>query len=170
MLDHWKSEEFSKFILVAPVVLRELVPQKAYECICILTKVYHLIFSERMCIQGWTQEHCQYLRLLLWRHAIMYEELYGLSACIENVEYSLHMPDDILRHPTLDNYWCYLYERQVRYYKRQTTNKSLCKTYADHAQQLYFVNTYLQMNSSTCDASNYRATHPSVCKDSFGCR
>ena len=39
----------------------------------------------------------------------MYEELYGLSACTENVEYSLHMPDDIVRHSTLDNYWCYLY-------------------------------------------------------------
>jgi len=43
MLGHWKSEEFSKFILVATVVLHELVPQKAYECICLLTKVYHLI-------------------------------------------------------------------------------------------------------------------------------
>jgi len=39
----------------------------------------------------------------------MYEELYGLSACTENVEYSLHMPDDIVCHSTLDNYWCYLY-------------------------------------------------------------
>ena len=47
MLGHWKSEEFSEFILVAPVVLLELVPQKAYECICLLTKIYHLIFSER---------------------------------------------------------------------------------------------------------------------------
>lgn len=102
-------------------------------------------FSERMRIQGWTQEHREYLWLLRWRHAIMHEELYGLSACTENVEYSLHMPDDIVRHSTLDNYWCFLYERQVRYYKHQTTNnKSLCKTYADRAQQLYFVNTYLQ--------------------------
>ena len=160
MLGHWKSEEFSKFILVAPVVLRELVPQKAYECIYLLTKVYHLIFFKRMRIQGWTLEHREYLRLLWWRHAIMYEELHGLSACTENVEYSLHLPDDIVRHSTLDNYWCSLYERQVCYYKRQTTNnKSLCKTYADHAQQLYFVNTYLQKNSSTCDASKYTIDH-----------
>ena len=156
MLGHWKSEEFSKFILVAPVVLRELIPKKAYECMCLLTEVYHLIFSERMRIQGWTREHCEYLRHLLWRHAVMYEELYGLSACTENVEYSLHMPDDIIRHSTLDNYWCYLYERQVRYYKRQTTNnKSLCKTYTDRAQQLCFVNAYLQANSSICESSKY---------------
>jgi len=39
----------------------------------------------------------------------MYEELYGYSACTENVKYSLHMPDDIVRPSTLDNYWCYLY-------------------------------------------------------------
>jgi len=61
-----------------------------------------------MHIQGCTQEHCEYLPLL-WQHAVMYEGLYGLSACTENVEYSLHMPDDIVRHSTLDNYWCYLY-------------------------------------------------------------
>ena len=35
MLGRWKSEEFSKFILVAPVVLRELVPQKAYPSGCV---------------------------------------------------------------------------------------------------------------------------------------
>ena len=38
MLGHWKSEEFSNFILVAPVVLREPVPQKPYESICIHCK------------------------------------------------------------------------------------------------------------------------------------
>ena len=51
--------------------------------------------------------------------------------------------------PCMDNYWCSLFVRQVCYYKRQTTNKSLCKAH-DSAQQLYFVNTYLQGNSSIC--------------------
>jgi len=158
MLGHWKSEEFSKFILVAPVVLCELIPKKAYKCMCLLMEVYHLIFSELLRIQGWTLEHCEYLCNLLWWYAVMYKELYGLSACTENVEYSLHMPDDIVRHSTLDNYWCYLllYEHQVHYYKCQTTNnKSLCKTYTDRVQQLHFVNAYLQANSSICESSKY---------------
>ena len=29
-LGHWKSEEFTKFILVAPVVLRDLIPRECY--------------------------------------------------------------------------------------------------------------------------------------------
>ena len=136
-LGHWKSEEFGEFILVAPVVLRGLLPQKSYDCFCLLSEIHQLVFSEPMRLQGWSPEHCEYLRHLLWRHAILYEEFYGLSACTENVEYTLHMPEDIVRHSTPDNYWCYLYERQVRYYKRQTTNmKSLCKTFADRAKQL----------------------------------
>ena len=84
----------------------------------------------------WKSEFC---------NAIIYEELYGLAACTVNVEYSLHMPEDVQRHSTPDNYWCFMYERLVRYYKRQTTNmKALCKTFADRASQLHFTNTYLE--------------------------
>ena len=74
-LGHWKSEEFSKFILVAPVVLRELIPRRCYECFC-LHEIYQLIVCELMHIFGWSTDHCTYLEHLLWKHAIMYEELY----------------------------------------------------------------------------------------------
>ena len=144
-LGHWKSEEFSKFILVAPVVLRELIPRRCYDCFCLLHEIYLLIFCEPMRIFGWSTDHCTYYEHLLWKHAIMYEELYGLAACIENVEYSLHMPEDVQQHSSPDNYWCFMYERLVCYYKRQTTNmKTLCKTFADRASQLHFTNTYLE--------------------------
>ena len=66
------------------------------------------------------------------------------------------MPEDVNRHSTLDNYWCYLYERQVKYYKQQTSNmKSLCKTFADRACQLQFVKTFL----STHPCPLEEATH-----------
>ena len=71
----------------------------------------------------------------------MYERLYVLSACTESVEYSHHLPDDLHRHSTPDNYWCYLYEQLVRHYKQQTTNqKQLCKTYSEC--QLQFIRDY----------------------------
>ena len=88
-LGHWKSEEFPKFILVAPV-LRELIPRRCYDCFCLLHEIYLLIFCEPMCIFGWSTDHCTYFEHLLWKHAIMYNELYGLAACTENVEYSSH--------------------------------------------------------------------------------
>ena len=81
-------------------------------------------------------------------HAITFEERYGLSARTENFEYFLHMTEDVNQHSLLDNYWCYLYERQVKYYKQQSSNmKSLCKTFADRAKQLHFTDTFLSTNS-----------------------
>ena len=114
------------------------------------------MFSKRLRIEGWNEDHRAYFKQLLWSHAILYEELYSIKACTENVEYSLHMPEDVNRHSTLDNYWCYLYERQVKYYKQQTANmKSLCKTFADRAYQLQFVKTFL----STHPCPPEEATH-----------
>ena len=134
-LSHWKAEEFSKFILVAPVMLRNLIPKKCYDCFCLLKVIYDLVYSKRLRIEGWQTEHHDYFKKLLWLHAILFEELYGLSACTKNLEYSLHMTEDIHRHSLLDNYWCYLYERQVKYYKQQSSNmKLLCKTFADRAK------------------------------------
>ena len=155
-LGHWKSEEFAKFILVAPVVLRDLIPRECYKCFCLLHNIYQLVFCEPMRVLGWSNDHCIYLESLLWKHAIMYEEIYGLAACTENVEYSLHMPEDVQRHSTPDNYWCFMYERLVRYYKRQTTNmKVLCKTFADRANQLHFVNTYLDAHITSTPTTNF---------------
>ena len=93
--------------------------------------IHTLVYSRRLRIQGWTKDDCSLFKKLLWCHAIQYEELYGLKACCENVEYSIHMPEDIQRHSLQDNYWCYLYERLVKYYKQQTSNMPfLCKTFA----------------------------------------
>lgn len=152
-LGHWKAEEFSKFVVIAPVILRGIIPRRSYECFCLLTEIHKLVFSKSLRVQGWCEEHRTYFKQLLWSHAILYEELYGIGACSENVEYSLHMPEDVDRHSTMDNYWCYLYERQVKYYKQQTSNmKSLCKTFADRASQLHFVTTF-------------QATHPSALQE-----
>ena len=152
-LSYWKAEEFSKFILVAPVVLRKLIPRKAYDCFCLLKDISDLVYSRRLQIQGWHPEHHVYFKKLLWKHAILFEELYGLSACTENLEYSLHMTEDVKRHSLLDNYWCYLYERQVKYYKQQASNmKSLCKTFADRANQLLFTSTFLSTTTDSNEA------------------
>lgn len=63
------------------------------------------------------------------------------------------MAEDIQRHSTLDNYWCFVFERLVRVYKQQTTNmRFLCKTFADRAQQLHCilqVFTWKHANSTT---------------------
>ena len=155
-LGGWTAEDLAKFITVAPFILRGLIPKLAYESMCLLNQIYTLVFSKRLRIQGWLNYHTDMLRNLLWRHAIIYEELYGLSACTENVEYSLHMTEDIQRHGPLDNYWCFMYERKVKYYKQQTTNmKSMCKTFADREAQLHFTGVFLSTNCLPSDTQKF---------------
>ena len=140
----------SKFIVVAPFVLRELIPRKAYDSFCLLKDMYCLVYSKQLRIEGWHPEHHEYFKKLFWKHAILFEEVYGLSSCTENLEYSLHMPEDVKRHSLLDNYWCYLYERQVKYYKQQTSNmKCLCKSFADRANLLHFTSVLLSTHEMT---------------------
>jgi len=43
-LGYWKSEEFSRFAEVAPVVLHSIVPKKAYDCFYLLHQIHKLIF------------------------------------------------------------------------------------------------------------------------------
>ena len=43
---------------------------------------------------------------------------------------------------------CFVCECLVKFYKQQTTNtKSLCKTFADRAQQLQFVDLYIETHT-----------------------
>ena len=44
-LGHWKAEEFSKFVQVAPAILHGLIPRKAFKCFCLLTELNALVFS-----------------------------------------------------------------------------------------------------------------------------
>ena len=104
-----KSQAIGKLknFLVAPFVLRELIPRKAYDCFCLLKDIYSLVYSKQLRIEWWHQEHHEYFRKVLWKHAILFEEIYGLASCTENLEYSLHTTEDVKRHSLLDNYWCF---------------------------------------------------------------
>ena len=96
-------------------------------------------------VKGWQEEDLSVLEGLLWLHAIKCEECYGIKHCSENLEYSFHLSSDIRCHSSSDNYWCFVYERLVQFYKLQSTNqKTLCKTFADRTAQLYFVEYFLE--------------------------
>ena len=148
-LGHWKTKEFMKFIKVAPYVLHTVAPKDRYYSFYLLHRICQLLLSMVMRVEGWRKEDIDLLNKLLWLHAIQFEQCYGVACCSENLEYSLHLPSDIYRHSSPDNYWCFVYERLVRFYKLQTTNqKTLCKTFADRANQLRFVTSFLELQSS----------------------
>ena len=87
----WTAAGFTKFILVGPFILQGLIPDKAYESISLLSKPYNMKCSSQLRIQGWSNTNVDTLKSILWKHAIPYEEYYGLLACTENVENYLHM-------------------------------------------------------------------------------
>ena len=140
-----KDEEFSKFIQVALVVLCGLY-LKAYTCFCFLSEKHNLVFSKRLWIEGWNEDHCTYFKPLLSSHAILYEELYSIKAWTENVEYSLHMPEDVNRHSTMDNYWCYLYEQ-------------LCTLPPPRRPRWQYPATCTQCGYTTCTRAVFASNH-----------
>lgn len=54
---------------------------------------------------------------LVWVYVIVVEEFYGLYICIENLEYLIYLCEDVKCYFSLDNYFCELYERVIRFYK-----------------------------------------------------
>lgn len=42
-LGHWKAEEYNKFSLVAPFVLRNLIPKSVYECFILLSDMRSMV-------------------------------------------------------------------------------------------------------------------------------
>ena len=65
-------------------------------------------FSSR--IRGWSKNNIEILHKLLWKHAILVENLYGIECCSPNLVNFLHMSDDIIKHSSPDNYWCFMFE------------------------------------------------------------
>ena len=94
----------------------------------------------------------------MWTHAIKAEEYYGLSICTENLEYSVHIADDINRHSSPDNYSCELFERAIRIHKQQTHNsKGIEASFALRESMRQFINLYTARNGPL---SNYGINTP----------
>ena len=87
-------------------LLRELYEEGMDGSRPALNSVVHCtcpVFNKQHRIEGWTIGDVTHLKNLLWSHAIHFEHIYSTAACTENVEYSLHIPDDIRRHSSPDN-------------------------------------------------------------------
>ena len=90
-LGHRKTEEFIKFVKVAPCILHSVIPKQQYDCFVLLYRICQFLFSMPLRVEGWKEEDVSILVGFLWLHAIKYEECYGIEHCSENLEYSLHL-------------------------------------------------------------------------------
>ena len=79
-------------------------------------------------------------RCLAWRYCISCEEQYGTDACVVNLHNLTHLPDDIQRFSAPDNFWCFDFERAVKRYVKQSSNKKhIEKSFARRESQREFL-------------------------------
>ena len=66
---------------------------------------------------------------------------YGANACVINLHNLTHLPEDIQRFSAPDNFWCFEFERAVKRYVQQSSNKKhFEKSFARRESQREFLN------------------------------
>ena len=87
----------------------------------------------------WTEDMIENFSCLAWRYCISCEEQYGANACVINLHNLTYLPDDIQRFSAPDNFWCFEFERAVRRYVQQSSNKKhIEKSFARRESQFDF--------------------------------
>ena len=148
------AEEFQKLGFPASeFVLEGLLSPSDAEIWAPLPRIVEFIFN---CgLHGWTIEMIENFRRLCWRYCILVEEAYGDSECVITLHSLTHVPEDIMRFGSPDNFWCFQYERAVGRYVKQTNNKKgVGKTFARKESQREFIKVWSQQEKLNALTSN----------------
>ena len=129
-LGYWKAEDFQKFAFPASeFVLGGVLPREEYHIWILAVRLSELVFSTGRF--GWTNDMLELAKRLILRHNILTEETQGLKSCHVTFHNLVHLPDDILRFSSPDNFWCFQFERAVmKYIERSTNKKNIEYTFA----------------------------------------
>ena len=130
-LGFWKAEEYQKFTYPASeYVLGGLLPDEEYRVWITIVRITEMVYSTCRC--GWNGEDLDLLKNLILRHNILTEEVEGLKSCVVTLHNLLHLPEDVERFSSPDNFWCYAFERAVHGYVEKSSNmKNLEHTFAN---------------------------------------
>lgn len=106
-------------------------------------------------LNGWTIEMIENFKWLCWKYCIFVEEAYGDLECVITLHSLTHVPEDVMRFGSPDNYWCFQCERAVGRYVKQTSNKKgIEKTFAQKESQREFIKIWSKGNKSNVLESN----------------
>ena len=150
----WKAEDYQKFTFpVSEMVLGGVLPDNHYHVWVLIVRIVELVFSCGR--NGWTQDSLKLLKNLIWRHNILTEEAEGLHSCVISMHNLVHMPDDIFRFSSPDNYWCFSFERAVHgYVERSTNNKNLELTFFKAETRRELLKFLFETNTATSCSSS----------------
>lgn len=116
----FEEEEYQKLAFPASeFVLNGLLPE--LKIWAPVPRMVELVFYSGR--NGWTEDMIENFRCLAWRYCILCEEHYGANACVINLHNLTHLPEDIQRFSAPHNFWCFEFERAVRCYVQQSSNK-----------------------------------------------
>lgn len=127
---HWKAEEYKKFAFPSSeVVLDGLLPEPEFEIWTNIARLTEMHFYSGR--SGWSQEDISNSYKLSARFNVLVEEIQGLGMCVVTNHNLLHIPEDIQRFSSTDNFWCFPFERAVKKYTSRSSNcKHIEVTYA----------------------------------------
>lgn len=109
----WKAEDLQKFTFpVSEYILEGLLPDKHYSVWITLVSITELVYNTGR--NGFNDDDMEVLKRLIARHSILTEEVEGLKSCVVTLHNLIHLPEDIERFGSPDNYWCYSFERAVK--------------------------------------------------------
>ena len=150
-LGNWKAEDLQKFTYpVSEYILDGLLPDNHYTVWITLVRITELIYNTGR--NGLTADDKEILRKLIARHNILTEEAEGLKSCVVTLHNLLHLPEDINRFGSPDNYWRYPFERAVKgYIHRPSNSKNLEYTYVRAESRKEF----LRFTSVMHECSNF---------------
>lgn len=146
---YWKAEEFQKFTYpVSEYVLGGLLPDSYYHAWIAIVRITELVYKTGR--SGWTANDSELITKLIQRHNILTEESEGTKSCVVTLHNLLHLPEDITNFSSLDNYWCYSFERAVKKYVERSSNcKNLESTFANAECRREFLKFFDQSLSNS---------------------
>ena len=124
------AEDYSRFAFPASeVVLAGLLNESQMESwLCIARMEEFLLNHAR---NGWTEEEAHTFHEMALRYAVHVEEEWGPQNCLTTLHNPQHFKEDIQRFGGLDNYSCWVKERAVKRYIRQSNDhKNIEVTFA----------------------------------------
>ena len=129
-IGYWKAEEYQKFAYPASeCVLGGLLPDSYYHAWIGIVRITEMVYKTGR--DGWTLDDSELITKLIQCHNILTEASEGLRSCVVTLHNLLHLPEDIANFSTLDNFWCYSFERAVKKYVERSSNcKNLESTFA----------------------------------------
>jgi len=102
----WKATEFRQFLLyTGPVVLFSKLPMPLYKNFMLLSVAIRILLHDTMC-----KEYNHFAKDLLHKFVKHFAQVYGSDMVVYNVHNLIHLPDDAMRHGSLQGISAFPFE------------------------------------------------------------